>query len=205
VRRLDHPQSASVDPPRLILASASPRRRELLASLGVAFEVVPAQVAENEAADADPVELVGHNAALKADWVAQRHPDALVLGADTTVFIDGTVLNKPADLADARRMLNQLSGVTHSVYTGLALRQAVSGLREDTGVESWVTFRRLDVALVDRYLSLAHALDKAGAYGIQDHGEMIVDHWEGSFTNIVGLPIEQTREALTRHGLLPPL
>jgi len=205
VRRLDHPQSASVDPPRLILASASPRRRELLASLGVAFEVVPAQVAENEAADADPVELVGHNAALKADWVAQRHPDALVLGADTTGFIDGTVLNKPADLADARRMLNQLSGVTHSVYTGLALRQAVSGLREDTGVESWVTFRRLDVALVDRYLSLAHALDKAGAYGIQDHGEMIVDHWEGSFTNIVGLPIEQTREALTRHGLLPPL
>jgi len=177
----------------------------LLHSLGVAFEVVPASVAEHEAEDADPVRLVEHNAALKADWVARLHPDALVLGADTTVFVGDTVLNKPIDLDDARWMLRLLSGVTHSVFTSVALRRVAAGLREDFGVESRVTFRILDDALIERYLAHADVLDKAGAYGIQDHGEMIVDQWEGSFSNIVGLPIEQTRQALTRHGLLPPL
>lgn len=192
-------------PPRLILASASPRRRELLGSLGLVFEVVPARIDEHEATDADPIALVRHNAALKADWVAARHPDAFVLGADTTVFVDGEVLNKPADEADARRMLRRLSGVTHCVYTGLALRRPVSGVREDRGVASRVTFRELDDATIDRYLSLAQPLDKAGAYGIQDHGKLIVERWEGSFSNIVGLPVDETREILTRHGLLPLL
>src|SRR5437870_903365 len=106
---------------RLILASASPRRKELLASLRVTFEVIPADVTEYEAADADPREMVKHNAALKADWVAARHPDATVIGADTTVFIDRTVLNKPKDAAEARAMLRMLSGRTHTVFTGLAV------------------------------------------------------------------------------------
>ena len=189
--------------PRLILASASPRRGELLASLGVAFEVVTAAVEEHEAEDADPRALVSHNAALKAEWVAQRHPDALVLGADTTVFVDGTVLNKPADLADARRMLRLLSGRAHAVFTGLALRAQTAGLREDHGVESRVVFRRLDDAAIERYLQVAHALDKAGAYGIQDHGEIIIERWEGSLSNIVGLPLEETKAVLTRLRMLP--
>jgi len=188
---------------RLILASASPRRRELLASLGLIFDVVTAPVEEHEAEDADPRALVHHNAALKASWVAARHPDALVLGADTTVFVDGTVLNKPADLDDARRMLRLLSGRAHSVFTGLALRCVTSDLSEDHGVESRVYFRRLDEPAIDRYLAAAHALDKAGAYGIQDHGEMIIERHEGSLTNIIGLPLDETKAVLTRLKLLP--
>jgi septum formation protein len=189
-------------PPRLILASASPRRRELLASLGVRFEIEAARVEEHEASDADPRALVRHNAALKADWVAVRHRDAFVLGADTTVFLDGVVFNKPADLADARRMLRQLSGRKHIVCTGLALRRECDRVSDDVLVESEVTFRSLDEAAIDCYLAVAQVLDKAGAYGIQDHGETIVADWQGSFTNIVGLPVDETRELLTRHGLL---
>ncbi len=188
---------------RLILASASPRRRELLGSLGLAFDVVTASVDEHEATDADPRELVRHNAALKAGWVSSRHPDALVLGADTTVFVDGVVLNKPVDLDDARRMLRALSGRAHSVFTGIALRAQAAGVSEDLGVESRVFFRRLDDASIDRYLGLAHALDKAGAYGIQDHGEIIIERWEGSLTNIIGLPVDETKALLTRHRMLP--
>jgi len=188
---------------RLILASASPRRRELLASLGARFEIVTAPVDEHEAEDADPRALVRHNAALKAGWVAARHPDALVLGADTTVFVDGTVLNKPADLDDARRMLRLLSGRAHAVFTGLAVRAQAAGLSEDHGVESRVYFRRLDDAAIERYLAAAHALDKAGAYGIQDHGELIIERHEGSLTNIIGLPVEETKAILTRLKMLP--
>src|SRR5260221_8329769 len=114
---------SSTAPSRLILASASPRRKELLASLGVAFEVIPADVTEHEAPDADPREMVRHNAALKADWVAARHPTATVIGADTTVFVGRTVLNKPRDLTEARAMLRMLSGREHTVFTGLAIRR----------------------------------------------------------------------------------
>lgn len=189
---------------RLILASASPRRRELLAGLGVAFEVMAAPVAEHEAGDADPRALVAHNAALKADWVASRFPEAWVLGADTTVFLEGQVLNKPVDLEDARRMLRLLSGRTHLVCTGLALRRQASGVAEDERVESQVRFRPLDAAAIEHYLAHVNPLDKAGAYGIQEHGDLIIAGWEGSYTNIVGLPVEATRRILTRHGLLAP-
>jgi septum formation protein len=198
------PNAASVGRARsLILASASPRRRELLDSLGVDFSIVPARVDEHEASDADPRKLVAHNAALKADWVAARHPDAFVLGADTTVFIDGIVLNKPVDLDDARRMLGLLSGRTHVVFTGISLRRCSQGVSEDAGVETLVSFKKLSPEVIDVYLAATQPLDKAGAYGIQDRGEMIIDHWDGSFTNIVGLPVELTTEILTRHGLLP--
>ena len=119
--------------PALILASASPRRRELLAQLGVVFTVVTAEVTEHEDPASEPKSMVAHNAALKADWVAARHPDALVLGADTTVFIEGTVLNKPADGVEARAMLRRLSGRTHTVFTGLAVRRLRDGLRLEAG------------------------------------------------------------------------
>lgn len=186
---------------RLILASASPRRRELLGSLGLSFEVVTAQVTEFEEVDADPKALVTHNAALKADWVAARNADALVLGADTTVFIDQKVLNKPVDLADARRMLKMLSGRRHTVFTGIALRCVATGLRIDDGVTSEVQFKVLDDAVIDRYFKVVNPLDKAGAYGIQDGKELIIEGWEGSFTNIMGLPIERTKQLLAGCGL----
>jgi septum formation protein len=186
----------------LILASASPRRRELLAELGLAFEVVVADVTEHEAEDADPETMVAHNAALKADWVAARYPDAYVLGADTTVFIDRTVLNKPKDLAEARAMLRRLAGRTHTVFTGVALRRLSSGLRVDRGVTSAVTFRAFDDAIIEAYFKVVNPLDKAGAYGIQDGRELIVERWDGSFSNIMGLPMELTKQILTDAGLL---
>ena len=192
-------------PPLLILASASPRRRELLAGLGVPFEVMPAEVVEHESPDSDPREMVRHNAAIKAEWVAARRPEALVLGADTTVFIDGVVLNKPRDVAAARAMLGRLSGCTHTVYTGLAVRRQRDRLAIDGGVASEVTFKSLDAAVIARYLSLVNPLDKAGAYAIQEETDLIIAGWRGSFTNIVGLPVEETKQILTRCGLCQDL
>ncbi len=187
--------------PRLILASASPRRRELLARLGYPFEVVVAGVTEFEDSDADPRHMVAHNAALKAEWVSARHPDALVLGADTTVFIDNLVLNKPRDLAEAHGMLMRLSGRTHTVFTGLSVRRADTGLRRDGGESSEVTFKSLDQAGIENYLSKVETLDKAGGYSVQDQTDLIIAGYRGSFTNIMGLPLEATKQILTDCGL----
>lgn len=167
------------------------------------FEVVVAEVTEHEETTTDPRVMVTHNAALKADWVAARHSRAFVLGADTTVFIDGHALNKPRDLAEARAMLRRLSGRTHTVFTGLALRRKDDSLRIDEGAASDVTFKVLDDAIIETYLSRVHTLDKAGGYGIQDHPELIVAGYTGSLTNIIGLPLETTKQILTRCGLLP--
>lgn len=193
---------AGMAQPLLILASASPRRRELLAGMGVEFDVITADVTEHEDAMTDPRVMVAHNAGLKADWVAERHPHAWVLGADTTVFVDGHALNKPRDGGEAREMLRRLSGRTHTVFTGIALRQMSGGVRIDQGVASEVTMRVLDEALIEAYLARVHTLDKAGGYGIQDHGEMIVERYTGSLSNTIGLPVEETKQLLTRCGLL---
>ncbi len=186
----------------LILASASPRRRELLAELGAFFSVVVADVVEHEDPGLDPRVMVARNSALKADHVAGRHPDAWVLGADTTVFVDGHALNKPVDLDAARAMLRRLSGRAHTVFTGVALRHAGRGVSDDLGVASEVEFRSLSDADIEDYLRLVHVLDKAGAYAIQEHGERLVAARRGSLSNIVGLPQEEVRELLTRRGVL---
>jgi len=188
--------------PRLILASASPRRKQLLGELGLTFDVVVAQVTEHEDPDTDPKHMVTHNAALKADWVAARHPDAWVLGADTTVYIDNKAINKPADLAEARAMLKRLAGRTHVVFTGVAVRQVSRGVRIDEGVTSEVTFKAFDDAVIDAYFRVVNPLDKAGAYGIQEGRELIIEGWSGSFTNIMGLPMEATKQILSSCGLL---
>ncbi len=185
----------------LILASASPRRKELLAGLGVPFTVIPADVTEHEDPDSDPREMVRHNAALKADWVAARHPEATVIGADTTVFVGRTVLNKPRDGAEARAMLRLLSGRSHTVFTGLAIRRLSDGLKLDQGVASEVTFKTLDEATIELYLSRVHTLDKAGGYAIQEQTDLLVAGYTGSLTNIVGLPVEEMKQLLTRAGL----
>ncbi len=203
--------SASGDPegvgdggvgPALILASASPRRRELLAQLGLPFKIVTAEVVEHEEAGTDPRVMVAHNAALKAEWVAARHPEAWVLGADTTVFLDGQALNKPVNAADARAMLRRLSGRTHTVFTGLALRREKDGLRVDRHDASEVTFRTLDEAAIKAYLARVPTLDKAGGYAIQEHPELIIEGYRGSLSNIIGLPLETTKQLLTDVGLL---
>ena len=188
--------------PELILASASPRRRELLTQIGVAFRIVTAEVVEHEDPTTDPRKMVEHNAALKADWVAARHPNAWVLGADTTVFIDGTVLNKPGNGVEARAMLRRLSGRTHTVFTGLAVRRAADARRFDDGEASEVSFKTFGDEVIEAYLAQVDTRDKAGGYGIQEHADLIVDSYRGSLSNIVGLPIERTKQILTRCGLL---
>ncbi|MEI6052562.1 MAG: Maf family protein [Opitutaceae bacterium] len=188
--------------PSLILASASPRRRELLGQLGVYFTVVTAHVTELEDPSTDPCFMVTHNAALKADWVAERYPESVVLGADTTVFLEGVALNKPANPLEARTMLRRLSGRAHMVFTGLAFRRLSDGLRIDDGESSEVTFKSFDDEVIEAYLALVHTLDKAGGYGIQDHSDLIVESYKGSLSNIVGLPLETTKQILTRCGLL---
>jgi septum formation protein len=169
--------------------------------MGLTFQIIPAEVTEHEAEDADPREMVRHNAALKADWVAERHPDATVIGADTTVFIGQTVLNKPRDLSHAREMLRMLSGRSHTVFTGLAVRRTRDGLKLDRGVASEVTFRTLDDATIELYLGRVHTLDKAGGYAIQEHADLIVAQYTGSLSNIVGLPVDEMKQLLTQAGL----
>lgn len=187
--------------PQLILASASPRRKELLASLGFRFEVLAADVVEHEDPDSEPREMVRRNATLKALWVAARRPEALVLGADTTVSIDAQVLNKPRNLEEAKAMLLRLSGRTHTVFTGLALRRGRDGLAANVGVASEVTFKILDENVIARYFSIVNPLDKAGGYAIQEGTDLIIKGWKGSFSNVVGLPLEETKQILTQCGL----
>jgi septum formation protein len=188
-------------PNRLILASASPRRRELLAQLGFPFDVVVADVVEHEDPATDPKVMVAHNAALKADWVASRHPDAVVLGADTTVFLDGEAINKPKDLAEARLILKRLSGREHTVFTGVAVRHLSRGLRIDEGVASQVEFKPFGDGVIENYIRLVNTLDKAGAYSIQEQTDLIIAGFRGSFSNIMGLPMEATKQILTKDVL----
>ena len=146
--------------------------------------------------------MVRHNAALKAEWVAARRPEALVLGADTIVFIDGIVLNKPRDLDEAQD--NDAQAVRpdpHGLYRPRGPARRATGWPLDAGVASEVTFKVLDRTVIDRYFSLVNPLDKAGAYAIQEGTDLIIDGWRGSYTNIVGLPVEETKQILTRCGL----
>lgn len=183
----------------LILASSSPRRHELLAGLGIPFDVVPSSAEEIHDHDMPPPELCEGNAVIKALDVARSHPDATVIGADTLVFNDGRALGKPADLEEARTMLQTLSGKTHFVCTGVAI---VRENRTHTFHETTeVAFRDLTNERIDDYLSLVHTLDKAGSYGIQDHGELLVAGIRGSFENVMGLPVERLRRVLA--SLLP--
>ncbi len=185
-----------------ILASASPRRKDLLDSIGARFRIIPAEVTEEEDGDHDPEWMVWHNAELKAAWVAERHPESFVLGADTTVYIDNRVLNKPRDLEEARGMLTILSGRTHIVYTGFSLHRKCDKLIETRGVRSSVSFKPLDDTTIDRYFGVVNVLDKAGAYGIQEGTDIIIESFEGSHSNIMGLPIDETKELLSRHKLI---
>jgi len=184
----------------LILASRSPRRRKLLAQLGLDFEVHPSDLDENATNHRLPEQLVEQLALEKARTVAARFPEALTLGADTIVVLDGDVLNKPADEAEARAMLRRLSGRTHTVYTGVALVHPASQ-REVVDYEATqVTFAPLTDAEIDAYVATGSPLDKAGAYGIQDdYGAVFIRRIEGDYYNVVGLPLHRLYRMLRNH------
>lgn len=183
----------------LVLASASPRRRELLAEGGFDFSVATAdEVTEAHDASLTPEALTQHNARLKAQAVAAGHPGALVLGADTLVYLDAEPLGKPADLDEAASMLRRLSGRTHAVCTGVCVCGPGAGEMFLFHEVTEVAFRELTPEIIADYLAKVPVLDKAGAYAAQEHGEMIITAMRGSWSNVVGLPMEKLRLALAR-------
>jgi septum formation protein len=181
------------------LASSSPRRRELLAQAGYAFEVIPAHIDETRHTNEDPKAYVARLALEKAQAIYARvkaqHPDAIVLGADTTVVLNGEVLNKPADLEEAEHMLRALSGQTHQVHTGIAV---VSSSMQRSHVETTnVIFSPIPEEDLSTYLATGDSLDKAGAYGIQGYAARWIPRIEGDYFNVMGLPVAATVRLLT--------
>jgi septum formation protein len=183
--------------PPLILASASPRRAELIKLLHIKFRILPGNVVEVAHEHLSPLEVCQLNAHRKARAVAKKIPDALVLGADTLVFLNGEILGKPRHLADARRMLRKLQGRTHQVVTGVCLMHLRAHRERIFAVSTDVSFHPLDEKQIRDYLAKIHPLDKAGAYAIQEFGDMIVSEISGSYSNVVGLPVEQLSAALS--------
>lgn len=183
--------------PPLILASASPRRAELLKLLRVKFRIIPSDATEVVHEHLTPLEICQLNAHRKARAVAKRIPDALVIGADTLVFLDNKILGKPRNLADARRMLARLQGRTHQVVTGVSLIHLRAHRERVFAISTDVLFHPLDAGQIRDYLSRINPLDKAGAYAIQESGEKIISEISGSYSNVVGLPVERLREELS--------
>lgn len=179
----------------IILASQSPRRSELLSREGVEFRVVVRDTEEVHDASLSPEILCAINAAAKAGAVAAEYPDATVIGADTLVFIDGQPLGKPTNEDAAVEMLLRLQGRTHCVCTAVAVFMP-GGERRDFAEISKVTFRPLDEAAVRHYMSLVHVYDKAGAYAIQEHGDLIIERFEGDLDNVIGLPVMRLLQVL---------
>ena len=185
--------------PPLILASGSPRRRELLTESGYDFEVHVPDVVEIEDESIEIRELTRLNAQLKANAVANDHPSQVIIAADTLVLFEGKSLGKPADMEDAEEMLSLLNGRTHEVYTGVCLLKQESGKAVEFGVVTSVTFKELSREERRRYHELIEPLDKAGAYGAQDHGHLIIEKSEGSASNVIGLPMEELAAQLRYH------
>lgn len=189
--------------PRLILASGSPRRRELLRDAGFAFDVVPADLDESDVPPGlEPRDLAQLLADGKAAVISGRFPDAAVLAADTVVALGRDVLGKPADAGDARRMLRRLGGTTHAVITGVAIVRRAAGVALRRCVESQVQMRPLTDREVEAYIATGLWEGKSGAYGIQDP-DPFVTRMAGSLTNIVGLPMDEVREMLAAAGIMP--
>ena len=188
---------------RLILASASPRRAQLLRDAKFEPEIVPADVEELSCDFLTPTELTLFNAYRKATAVAIQHPDAVVLGADTLVALGSEVFGKPRDLIEARRMLEQLVGKTHVVITGISVIQMRVGRVITRAVHTNVKFRLLTATEIEDYLKIAEPLDKAGAYAAQKSPDVIIERINGSFTNVVGLPMELVLPLLTSFGVQP--
>jgi septum formation protein len=189
--------------PRFVLASGSPRRRQLLSKAGYEFEVVSAPVEELSYDWLSIRELTIWNAARKAAAASKKAADAVLLSADTLVAIDGEVLGKPADFEDAVEMLGRLSGRAHEVWTAVRIVDTARRRSQSFHEMSRVHFRSLNDRAIRNYLAKIDPLDKAGAYAAQGSGKDIIEKIEGSYTNVVGLPMEKTARALRAFGIEP--
>lgn len=186
-----------------ILASASPRRRDLLSALGLVFEVVVSGAAETPLGGS-PADRVGRWARAKAEAVARRYPERWVLAADTIVVLGQTIFGKPRHPDQARATLHQLGGRTHQVISGVCLTHRGRGHLQVKTVRTEVRFKQLAAAEIDAYVATGEPLDKAGSYGIQGLGAVWVESIHGSYTNVVGLPLAETVGWLVQQGLIAP-
>ncbi len=194
----------------LVLASESPRRKELLVRLGIEFLVEPSRIDESLDCGGDggagksPAQIAETCACVKADSISALHPDSWILGADTIVVLDGRIFGKPSGRAEAVGMIQALSGRAHDVITGICLTRPGGKLRRKDSVVTRVFFKDLSVREIEAYAGSAEPMDKAGAYGIQGIGAFLVRTVEGSYTNVVGLPLCQTIEWLIADHIIEP-
>jgi len=186
----------------LILASKSPRRCELLKQLGVDFEVIPSKIEEDSVLGESPEEHVIRLAEAKAQDVGNRFPDHWVIGADTIVYVDGIILGKPKGQQEALDMLRLISGKEHRVLTGVCVRHFKKGKGECETVETAVRVKVLSQAEMDWYIGTGEPFDKAGGYGIQGIGSFMIESINGSYTNVVGLPLCELMQMMSRLGAL---
>ena len=189
--------------PSLVLASSSPRRSALLSESGFEFDVIPSRLAEKFDDAVTLRELTLWNAIRKGMSVAQKRPDAVVLSADTLVALDNEIIGKPANLDEAAEVLQRLSGRTHEVCSAVLIYHQTSGRSAVFHDISHVRFHRLNRAMISKYFARVNPLDKAGAYAAQGIGAEIIANIQGSYTNVVGLPMEKTVPALAKFGIRP--
>jgi septum formation protein len=187
----------------IILASASPRREQLLKQIGLVFRIIPSEAAEDRIEATLPEQYVQKCALAKAIMIRQQvNPSDIVIGADTVVVLDGIIYGKPCDAADARRMLASLAGRTHSVWSGLAVVSANGQVTR--AVETKVTLSELSSQQIERYVDSGEPMDKAGAYAIQGLGAMFVERVNGCYYNVVGLPLQTLTQILATLGIVLP-
>ncbi len=185
-----------------ILASASPRRQELLRSVGLKFKTIPAHVNEDYCEGESPREHVQRLARDKALAVARKYPESWVLGADTIVVIDGLILGKPKNKTQARQMLERLSGREHNVFTGFTLSHTASRSRKTKVIRSAVQFKQISAEEMEWYISCDEPYDKAGGYAVQGRGAYFIQSIRGSYTNVIGLPLCEVLEELKKMGAI---
>lgn len=186
---------------KIILASASPRRKELLKKLGLEFTVEPSNSEEDIRPGVEPHELAKSLSREKAGLVAQNHRNALIIAADTFILFEGMLMGKPATETEARGMLERINGRQHSVITGFTILDTVSSKLISESVETKVFIRKLTSKEIDAYVKTGEPLDKAGAYAIQGLGSVIVERIEGDYFNVIGLPLSTLTESLKKFGV----
>lgn len=188
--------------PKIILASASPRRSSLLKRLGIRFSVLPSNVDERSVSITDPISYVKRVASLKAESVSARVRHGVIIGADTAVVINKRMIGKPKDERDAFRTLRLLSGKTHTVITGVCVIDKYSGKRRVIAASTRVRFRKLSGRIIKWYISTGDPMGKAGSYAIQGKGAVLVDSIHGDYNNIVGLPLAALARILIGMGVM---
>ncbi len=187
---------------QIILASASPRRKQLLSSIGLKFKTVPAHVNENYLNGETPSQHARRLAQSKAKIISEKYPDAWVLGADTIVVIDGQILGKPENKAQAKKMLQKLSGRTHKVHTAFTITRAASSISRTRVIQSAVSFKNISPDEIKWYISSKEPYDKAGGYAAQEKGASFIKSVRGSYTNVIGLPLCEVLEEFKALGVI---